>query len=385
MGISEALKFLAKFKSKTDKTKIQISEVKNLKITKVEVFEVLVPWVERIRDYMSKAGMPANGIHTFIYKVHTDDGLTGIADGPDARKIIPKILGRNPFEFILDDSVWPLQIALYDLMGKVLELPVCRLFGPVYRRKVKVAYWSHCFPPEVLANEATYAAEKGFKIHKIKARPSLNPIEQVKAIYESVPEIQVIVDANCTFWLPSKAVKVSRSLERYNVFCLESPIPQQNIDGYLEIKAKTIIPLAMHMGFGSGSSWTPNPMTAIERRMVDYFVVEEEGAGRMLKSAILAETAIGEASASGGYEVQGMPLWIEVVGLGPMETFGLHLAAAMKTAVLPSITFVFSQHLLEDDLIMEPLNLRNGESDVPEKPGLGVNLDEQALEKYRIA
>jgi len=355
-----------------------------LRITDVEVFEVNVPWAERVREHMSKAGMSSNGIHTFIYKVYTDNGLVGIADGPDARHLIPKIIGHNPFEFILDDSIWPLQIAIYDLMGKALNLPVCKLFGPVYRNRVNVAYWSHCFSPETLAGEAIYAAENGFKVHKIKIRPARDPVEQVKAIFQSTPDIQVIADANCTLWLPSRAVKVAKALERYNVFCLESPIPQQNIDGYLEIKSKTVIPLAMHMGLGSGSDWTPNPMTAIERRMVDYFVVEEFGAGITLKSGIIAEMAIGRATASGGYEVQGMPLWIEVVGLGPMEIFGLHMAAAMKMAVLPSITFVFSHFLYKDDLIEENLEVKDGEVRVPEGPGLGVTLDERALERYRV-
>lgn len=355
-----------------------------VKITKVESFEVLVPWVERVREYMAKGGMPPQGAHRFVYKIYTDDGLVGYADGPDARNLIPKIIGRSPFEFILDDSVWPLQIGLYDLMGKALKLPICKLFGPVHRNRVKVAYWSHCFPPEVLAKEAQYAVDEGFKVHKIKIRPAWDPVEQVKAMYEATPKLEVIVDANCSLWLTSKAVKVARALERYNVFCLESPIPQQNIEGYREIKSKTIIPLAMHMGWGSGAEWTPNPMTAIESRMVDYFVVEERGVYTMLKSGILAETAIGKASSSGGYTVEGMPLWIEIVGLGPMEAYGIHLAAAMKTAVLPSITYVFSQYLYEDDIIEERLKLRDGEVEVPNEPGLGVTIDEEALQKYTV-
>ncbi|MCD6529529.1 mandelate racemase/muconate lactonizing enzyme family protein [Candidatus Bathyarchaeota archaeon] len=355
-----------------------------MEITRVEVFEVKVPWVERLREHMGKAGMPPEGAHRFVYKIYTDDGLIGYADGPDARGLIPKIVGHSPFEFMLDDSLWPLQVGLYDLMGKALGLPVCKLFGPVYREIVNVAYWSHCFPPEVLADEARRAAEAGFKVHKIKIRPARDPVEQVKAIYEAVPEMQVIADANCTLWLVSKAVKVAKALERYNVFCMESPLPQQDIEGYRELKGKTVIPLAMHMGWGSGSEWTPNPMTAIERRMVDYFVVEEHGARAMLKSGILAETAVGKASASGGYMVEGMPLWIEVVGLGPMEAFGIHLAAAMKTAILPSITHVFSQHLYEDDLIIEEFKFKEGEVEVPKGPGLGITVDEEALEKYRV-
>lgn len=355
-----------------------------MKVTRVEAFEVNVPWVRRLGDEMLKAGMSSFGAHTFVYRVHTDEGLVGVADGPDARNLIPRVLDRSPFEFLLDDSLWPLQIALYDLMGQHLGLPVCRLFGPVYRESVNVGYWSHCLSPELLAEEASFAAERGFRAHKFKARPARDPVEQVKAISRAAPDLEVIVDANCTFWLPSKAVRVAKAIEGYNIHCLESPIPQQNVEGYLEIKAKTTVPLAMHLGAGSGAEWTPNPLTAVERRMVDYLVVEEQGAALTLQSGIIAEKALGKASASGGFTVEGMPLWVEFVGLGPAEAFGLHLAAAMKTAVLPSISFVFSHFLYEDDLIQEPLELRKGEVQLPEKPGLGVALDERALEKYRI-
>jgi len=353
-----------------------------VRIKDVQVFEVDVPWAERIRGKMARAGM---GTGRYVYRVRTDDGLVGLGEGGDARSVIPSLLGRNPFDFILDDTLGPLQPAVYDLMGKALGIPVHKLFGPVYRERVPVAYWSHCLPPGDLAKEAEVAAENGFQVHKVKARPWFDIVEQVDAVSKAAPEgYQFVVDANCTFWLPSRAVSIARRLEKYNILCLESPIPQQDVNGYVAIRSKTGIPLAMHMGGGSGAVWTPHPFTAIERGMCDYFVVEEDGAAATLRCGAIAEVAIGSASASGGFTVGGMPLFIEVVGLGITEAFGLHLAAAIKNATLPSITLVHSQLLREDDLIKEPLKVKEGHADLPKGPGLGVELDERALEKYRV-
>lgn len=343
-----------------------------MKITDVEAFEVDVPWNKRVKEYMLKLGWVST--RRFIYKVHTDEGITGLGDGGDARELAKKLIGRNPFEFILDDTCGPLQPAVYDIMGKALGLPVCKLFGPMYRDKVPVLYWSGCISPEALAREAEVALSNGFTVHKMKARPWFDPVEQVDAMSKVVPsDFSIVVDANCSFWLPSKAVKVGRKLERYNVFCLESPIPQTDVEGYITIRNKVDIPVAMHMGAGSGTILSP--ATVIEKGMCDYFVIEEPGAAGTLKLASIAENAGPEG---------GRPLFVEFVGSGIMETFGLHVAAAIKNATLPSCTLVFSQYLFEDDLLVEGIRVKDGCAELPKGPGLGVTLDEAALKRYLV-
>lgn len=355
-----------------------------MKITRVEFIKVRVPWREDVRDEMEKrVEWAKGGVQRYIYKVYTDDGLIGYADGPPSN-VWQQLVGRSPFDFILDDSYWPLQIALYDLMGKALGLPVYRMFGPTYRLSIPVAYWSHSLSPQVLAKEVEFSVSHGFTVHKVKARPWLNIVEQIDSMAKVAPNgYQFIVDPNCTLWTASKALKVARQLEKYEILCLESPIPQQDVTGYKALRARIDIPLAIHLGGGSGSEWIPSPTLAVENGMCDYFVIEEPGAEATIRLAHVADAAVGYASME-GVKVGGKPYFVEFVGLGFTDVFGLHLAAALKNATLPSITFVFSQCLYEDDMILEQLTVKDGYTDVPKKPGLGVELDEEALRRYKV-
>ena len=338
-----------------------------MRITNIEIIQVNVPYLERVREFLRLAWrretMPS--VNTCIYKVHTDEGLVGLGEGTanlgDQAKTY---LGSDPFDFIWDDSVGgALQMACHDLMGKALGIPVYKLFGPKQRDEVLTMYWSHCFPPEIMAREAKLALESGFTFHKTKARPFHDPVEQIAAMVEVVPsDYRIAVDANGTFEQASRAIQVAKEFTKYpNVWVMESPIPQGDIDGYLLLKREVDYPIAIH-------SNQPPPLEAVKARMCDYFVLEFEWASTLVKQAAIAEAA-------------GVHLWVEN-GLysGISAMFQTHQAAAIKNACL-CISLIF---LMEDDLIIEPFAVKNGHVEVPEKPGLGVELDEDAVDNYRV-
>jgi len=349
-----------------------------LRITRVESFHVDIPWREPLREHMDWAGQAHR---SWLYKLHTEDGLVGLCESfNDVRVLAKSLVGENPFDHMLDDSVWPLQEALYDLMAQALGLPLYRLLGRRQRDKVPVCYWSHHFPPELLAQEAALAAEGGFTVHKFKARPRFDAVKQAKSIADATPENAIIPDANGSFWLPSKAVAFARSVEKLNILCLESPIPQLDIEGYLAIRSRVDMPLAIHMG-------EPNPIAALAAGMADYYVLEIPGIAATLGYAEIAENAAGKMAASGnqgkGYVVGGRPVWLEGFGrTGISEAFQVHLAAVVRMATLPSPLFL--HRLREHPLVEEPLPVRDGQVEVPERPGLGVTLDETALRKYIV-
>ena len=126
-----------------------------MRITNIEIIQVNVPYLERVREYLRLAWrmerMPS--VNTCIYKVHTDEGLVGLGEGTaNLGDKVKAYLGKDPFDFIWDDSVGgALQMACHDLMGKALGIPVYKLFGPKQRDEVLTMYWSHCFPPEIMA------------------------------------------------------------------------------------------------------------------------------------------------------------------------------------------------------------------------------------------
>ena len=338
-----------------------------MKITNIEIIRVEVPYLERVREHLRQGWRRREDptVHTCIYRVHTDEGLVGYGEGTeDLGDRAQAYLGRDPFEFLLDDRTGPLQIALYDLMGKFLGLPVYRLFGPKQRDEVFTAYWSHCYAPEILAQEATFAAGNGFTLHKIKARPFRDIVAQVAAMSEVAPEgYRIAVDANGTFGTAPDALRAARNLEEYpKVWALETPIPQDQIEGYRFLKSKLDYPIAIH-------SDRPPLMTAIRYGMCDYFVLEFEGAGTVVKQAAVANAA------------EGMQLWVEN-GLhsGLSAMFQTQHSAAIPN-VMMCITLAF---LMEDDLIVQPMAVKGGYMKVPEAPGLGVDLDEDAVERYRV-
>jgi L-alanine-DL-glutamate epimerase-like enolase superfamily enzyme len=299
-------------------------------------------------------------VNTCIYKVHTDEEISGIGEGnsiSDDR--IKTLLGKSPFEFIMNDSIGPLQIAFYDIMGKALDLPMARLFGPMQRENVPISYWSHCFPPEVLQKEAKIALENGFTAHKIKRRAHTDIVEQIGSVAEVVPQnYHITVDSNATLGTTDRAVEVAGQLEKFpQVKCLESPIAEDNVEGYLRLKKQLAYPLAMHSC----------SLTTVSSGMCDHFVLGGWAAGIMKKAALA--------------DAGGKSFWLQMGFTGISAMFMIHLAAAISNASMSHVSLYF---LLENSLLMEPLIVFNGHAQVPEKPGIGVEIDEDAVERYRI-
>ena len=350
-----------------------------MKITKVETIDFDIPWKEHLAKPMEWCG--GQGRAGRIHKVHTDEGIVGLSDNSmDVSGIVPKLIGKDPIDFILDDSVWPLQEAIYDIIAQKLRVPIYKILGHKCRDQVPVCYWVHHFPPDILAKEAASAVEGGFNVMKFKSRPYYDPVDQVRAISDAMSDLAIVPDANGSWWLPARAARIVRRIERYNIFCIESPLPQADVKGYLNLRNRIDIPIATHMG-------TPDPITAISSGMCDYFVLEVPGIKRTLQYAAIAENASAYEVSSGdfgkGFRLGGRPVWLEGFGRTAIaEAFQVHLAAVIEMATLPGTFFL--HRLRQHPLVEDPLQVKDGLVEVPEKPGLGVTLDERALKKYRV-
>jgi len=344
-----------------------------MKITRVETFTVAVPFVpkmEVLNDSLAK-------VPKVIIKVHTDDGLIGIGETyrgiPESavREEASKLIGRDPMDMNLQDlEVSPrlkhvFEQALYDLAGKALGVPVYKLLGGAYRTEVPVSAWSPYHGPknpEKTAEIAELAAELGYSVIKLKARP-WDIVETVKAIEKAAgPDMGIICDPNTMFDQPSIAVKIARKLEGYNIVCFEDPVPKENLYWYVLLRHKIDIPIALHIGGA-------DIIRAIKAEACD--MINTGGAmWEFKKNAAIAELA-------------GIPVWHGSGNdLGILEASYLHACAATKNATLTSD--IFGEFCRENDLLVEPIEIKNGYAKVPDKPGLGVELDEKAIEKYRI-
>ena len=334
-----------------------------MKITKIDVIPVKVPYHEGINEMFTQRNLYQNNT---VYRVHTDEGIVGIGDdGGQPDEELQKYIGRDPFEFMNGHAPTPLQQAFYDIMGKALGVPVYQLLGEKVQDKVPIGYWSIDMAPEEWANEAKHAYSLGYRLHKIKARPWFDIIEQVQAISEAVPsaDYKLRVDPNDSFETPARAIEVAKLLRDYNIEAFETPIPQSNIDGYLEIRRGCDMPITIHFG-------NPDPVEAIKANMNDSFIIAypDSRAANAKREAAIAESAH-------------LPLWLQIVGLGMTTTYLTHLGATMPNATMSSITL---NCLRAYDLIKPAIQMQDGYATVPDRPGLGVELDEDALENCRV-
>jgi L-alanine-DL-glutamate epimerase-like enolase superfamily enzyme len=278
---------------------------------------------------------------------------------------VARVKGQNPADFLGDDTLGcGLQMAIYDLVGKALGVPVHRLLNlPRVRSWCPIAWWNTKMPPEALAEEAKEALALGYTTHKFKARPWFDVYAQVEAISAvTPPHYRVDVDWNSMLLDVGNAAPVLQALDKYErVAIYEGPIPQTDIEGYQQLRRKTNRPLAIHFG-------APPFATAVRAEMCDGFVVGGGVAG-VLRSGVLA----------GDF---GKPFWLQLVGTGLTTALMAHLGAVLPLARWPAITCMNNY---SDDLLAEPLTIRGGYVQVPDGPGLGVTFDESALTRYRMA
>src|ERR1017187_3660882 len=176
-----------------------------LKITRSEAFGLRIPFNERVRENMLENYRRENIERIYmpwIMKIYTDAGLIGLGESEfDPRAHLQAMQGHDVWEFVNDQTVGPgIMIAIYDLVAQAAGIPVCKLFSPEPRKLIQHTWWSHSLRPALLREETKRGMELGYRVHKIKARPYEDPIEQVAAMAEVAPhDYEIYIDANGSF------------------------------------------------------------------------------------------------------------------------------------------------------------------------------------------
>ena len=342
------------------------------RISRYEVIPTKIPMYEPVREAWQASFFRQNRFqthyHPIMVKLHTDEGLVGVANAlmPNRERVeatLKRMVGHSPWEFLLDDSLRGILVAVYDLAGQASGLPVSRLFSASPKARIVQTWWSQCYPPELMAAEARRGEGLGYKVHKVQARPWEVPVDQAEAISSVVgKDFRVWADANAWWGSIGRTIDFCQQMAKvHNYFGIESPIARPGIAGYRALKGKLPLQLAEHM--------TADPMPYVREGLLDAFVVGGPLGKGLVQRALMAE-------------VTKIPLWVEhSIEDGINQVFQAHQAAAF-----PGIQYCISvTHVLEDDLMKEPFTMKDGFYQVPTQPGLGVHLDEDALEKYRIA
>ncbi len=339
-----------------------------MKISDVERILLDVPFRERPGIHMSRRIWRWTLIE--VCKVTTTDGLVGYGEtvvhytwGRVTDDQVRRVINQNPVDLMWDDSLGAgLQMALFDLVGKAMGVPCYRLMGSKVRDKCPISWWAIDMPPEDWAEEVKLAVKMGYANAKLKARPWFDIFEQIQAVSDAAPNyFRLDLDFNGLLLNSGYAVPILRDLEEFpKVSIFETPIPQGDVRGYLKIKSRVSRPIALHYG-------VPNLTVCVRENVCDGFVIGG-GASRVMRQA------------SAAAEVN-MPFWLQLVGTGITATFAIHLGSVLTHALWPAIT---CYETYSDDLIKDKIEVQGGFVRVPERPGLGVTIDENALERLKI-
>lgn len=305
-----------------------------------------------------------------ICKVHLACGVTGFGETmcyytpvavTDAS--VAKVQGKHALEVMWDDSLGTgLQMAIFDAVGKALDVPCHRLMGSQQRDRAFISWWAIDMPAEDWLLECQQAIDEGYTSFKTKARPWFDLVEQSQKLSEALPAwFEVDYDFNGMLRNTAHATRLLTEVEQFpHVAIYESPIPQGDVQGLRHLRQATRVPIALHFG-------TPPIMTTLREDVCDGFVISG-GATRTLNEGRLAAAA-------------DKVFWLQHVGTGITATWCLHLAAVLTHARWPAVN---CHQLFTEPMVRPAIEVSNGMATVPEAPGLGVELDEDAIERYRI-
>jgi L-alanine-DL-glutamate epimerase-like enolase superfamily enzyme len=387
-----------------------------MKISNVSTIAVSLPWKsppysmemagtkrEWGRNFRGFSYIPDLTLNYVIVTVETDEGITGVGEAATdigffgepleevkyaiERYFGPRLIGKDPFDreeilHLLDYrgntcARSGIDLALHDLLGKALEIPIYDLIGGCCRDRVLVAIEIAGGPPDGMAKLCAEYVEQGVRAFKPKigGYPDDDAI-RLKAIREAVGEgISIRADANQGY-TPKEAIRLCRLAEKYDVGLelLEQPVPAWDLDGMALVR-KSVDTL---IEADESAYSTHDVMNIIRQGAADVINIKVAKAGGLYNAKKIA--ALAEAAGLGC--VLGTAF-----GLGPKVAAKLHLAASTRN-IMDAVEF--TEIILHDNLAEPPFDqvlmppLEDGYLRVPTGPGLGVQLDETKVERYII-
>jgi muconate cycloisomerase len=263
------------------------------------------------------------------------------------------------------------ECAIWDAFAKLHDLPLVELLGGMVQQHVRVGAWSGHRTLDEIKPLAAAFAKAGYDCIKFKCDLGDDVAGWCRLIAEEAPNMQVILDPNERWDTPADARRRIAELQHIgNVLCLEDPIPRWMLQEYAHLKAASSIPIVLHVSlpYIYHGQRVHDAIRALQLHAVDGFNFNGGLVGFQQLDRI--------ASAAG------LPCWHgSEVDLGVLEAMYLHQCAAAPSCTWPSE--IFGRLIREHDLLTRPLALRPPFAAVPSGPGLGVELDRDAVRHYQ--
>ncbi|HEV2109695.1 MAG TPA: mandelate racemase/muconate lactonizing enzyme family protein [Thermomicrobiales bacterium] len=393
------------------RTAVRITDVTTIKLR----YEMPVPMADAIHFMPERPAL--------LVQVHTDQGITGLGEAAtyggflesteaivlgELRQIL---LGEDPFRVerlwammatrgqqrgrsgMLMMAISGVDIALWDIIGQTTKTPLYKLLGGY--RDTLTAYASAGFyaaekSTRALAEEVGGYAAQGFKHVKIKVgrNPEVltNPlhdmpaqdyatatleedVERVRLAREAVgPGVGLAIDVN-NAWTPSIALQFMREVESFKISWLEEPVATDDVEGSAMVAHQLATPVA---GYETETG-LPGFRHLIERRAVDIVQPDVIWTGGITECRKVAAVA----------QAHGLPVVPHVFSSAVSSIANAHFIASLPNAGL--LEFDQNPNPLRTDLFEEPIVVASdGTVKLSDRPGLGIRLNQETVERYRI-
>lgn len=381
-----------------------------MKITDVEAIILESPYDNAVPE----GSLDAHGVkHCLLLKVSTDEGITGWSDIETAPHVAAAAvmapesgagvfeglktlaLGEDPFD---TERLWDkiyrgtiyygrrgvamqvlsgFDIACHDIMGKAIGRPLYKILGGAFRSKVR-AYASTLFrsSPDDIKRACEFYLSRGFTAIKfgwgVFGRDRKRDIALVAAAREAIgPEVELMVDPG---WMtprsPFEAIELLRALEPYRIFWLEDFLHPENYDGYARVK-EAGVRTRLAAGEQEATAWGFHDL--MTRGRIDVLQPDLSRCGGFTQ----ARKILWEAQRAG---VEVCPhAWLTDL----LSAASLHLNACLPRSLF--LEYNVCDNPMLRQVIRNPVEMdRDGMITVPDGPGLGIEVDEEAVKKFRV-
>lgn len=342
-----------------------------------------------------------------LVEIETDQGIVGWGEcyGPArmtaavVNSVAPWLIGEDPLRI---DCLWQMiyarlrdhgqkgvvieglsgiDIALWDIKGKHFGVPVQQLLGGAQRTEV-IAYATGLLrrkagePVRYLAEEAAAYVGEGFSAVKLKVGFGVEEdAVATRVVREAIgPTVKLMVDANHAYDSVA-AIRLGRMIEQHDIGWFEEPVPPEDIAGYREVKAALSIPIA-----GGECAFTRFGFRDLFlSRAIDIAQPDTCAAGGLSECKKIADMA----------EAFGVRYIPHVWGTGIAIAASLHLLAVLPSHTPPSLTpiapileFDRTEYPIRQAILIEPIEHTRGIVPVPDRSGLGIEIDRKALARF---
>jgi L-alanine-DL-glutamate epimerase-like enolase superfamily enzyme len=367
-----------------------------VKITGVRHTIVAIPQRRTYRSSWRKSGHGTSALQSVIVEIETDEGVTGIGESPVVwagqaevtrallRGVDHLVVGADPLEPDIirrrlyaetgmahlgtqgiSWAISGIDIALWDIVGRVAGLPLHRLWGGAWRDRS--AFYADLVPdePEQMAEDAKAAVERGFRTvyFKVGFAPEVDEarVRAVRAAIGDGPRIRV--DANAA-WSPALALRMLQRLSVYGIEYVEQPLPPGDPAELARLRARSPVPILAH----ESSLSLEGTLAVIRHGAADAVQLDPRFDAGIPGARTAAQVA----------EAAGLPAVTHTFGeTGVGTALMLQLHAAHRNFVLDNQTYY--PNLTDDVILGGPLDFDGPFLAVPTGPGLGVDLDHERV------